>query len=673
MRWILSINFLKKDYEALLKEIKEHDERYYSEAKPIISDYEYDHLLKKLEAMEKAHPEWVTPSSPSQRVNDVVSKGFKQVEHSIPMLSLANTYSQQELQDFVERVEKFLGKSDAVFCVELKMDGVAVSVRYEKGVFVQALTRGDGRKGDDITNNMRTIRALPLELKGKEIPDVLEVRGEVFMYHRTFQALNAQKLELGEGPWANPRNATAGSLKLLDPKEMAKRRLCTVFYGLADELNTPIKTQYEVHQRLKKWGFPVFAESFRRRCKDVEEILAFADEVEKKRRHFAFDIDGIVVKVDQLNYHDRLGMTGKSPRWAVAYKFAPEQALTEVLGITVQVGRTGVLTPVAELKPVSLAGSTISRATLHNQEEVERKDIRVGDWVVIEKGGDVIPKVVSVDLKKRPSHTHTWKMPSHCPSCGTRVVATEEEVAVRCPNLKQCPEQQMRRIIYFASKDAMDIDHLGEKVVEQLFTKKFICHLSDLYTLTKQDLAQLDGFKEKSIENLLKGIEASRHVSLERFIQALGIKHIGEISAELLAEHFGDLKTLSEAKEEDLEQIPGIGQKMAESVVSYFQEPSHLKEIERLLTLGVNPQRKKMAKKKGHPFSGKTFVLTGTLSHYSRTEAIALIKEREGRVTGSISQNTDYLLVGEDPGSKWDKAQKLKIPILSEEEFESML
>ncbi|MES2121354.1 MAG: NAD-dependent DNA ligase LigA, partial [Chlamydiota bacterium] len=387
----MSSHYTQSEYEKLIDEIRKHDRHYYAEAKPVITDYQYDQLLKKLEKIEEAHPEWISPASPTQRVSDTVSKGFKQVVHHFPMLSLANTYSREEIEDFVKRVHKLLGKSHTHFCAELKMDGVAMTVRYEKGILVQALTRGDGRKGDDVTANLKTIRSIPLELSGKEIPDFLEVRGEVFMLAEVFQALNREKEEAGEELWANPRNATAGSLKLLDSKETARRRLSAVFYGLADEIDPPVDTQYECHQYLKKAGLPVFDEHFRKQCTDVDEILKFADSVEKKRHDLPFDIDGIVIKVDELKYHDQLGVTGKSPRWAVAYKFAPEQAQTRINEITVQVGRTGVLTPVAELEPVFLAGSTIARATLHNQEEVERKDIRVGDWVLIEKGGDVIP------------------------------------------------------------------------------------------------------------------------------------------------------------------------------------------------------------------------------------------------------------------------------------------
>lgn len=663
----------KEEYRKLIAEILTHDIHYYMETKPVISDYEYDLLVKKLEEIELNHPEWVSRSSPTQRVSGGLSKGFKQQEHTVPMLSLANTYSREELEDFVKRVQKLLGRTSVHFCSELKMDGLAVTVRYEEGLFVQGLTRGDGRKGEDITENMKTIRSVPMKLSGSHIPDVLEVRGEVFMPHKVFEELNEEKKDRGEELYANPRNAAAGSLKLLDAKEVAKRKLSAVFYGVADEINAPIETQFECHQFLKKIGLPVFDEHFRKRCDSVDEILKFADSIEEKRHNLPFDIDGIVVKVDELKYHDQMGATGKSPRWAVAYKFAAEQALTRIKDITVQVGRTGVLTPVAELEPVFVSGSTIARATLHNQEEVERKDIRIGDWVIIEKGGDVIPKVVEVDKKRRPHNTHTWKMPHSCPSCGTPVVQSEEEVAVRCPNSSGCSEQQMGRIVYFASKDAMDIEHLGEKVVQQLFTKKLVSSLSDIYALSADDLAKLDGFKKKSVQNLLESIDKSRHVSLSRFILSLGIKHVGEGIAEILAENAGSIEKLSLLNVEDLKEIQGIGSKIAHSVVDYFKDPVNVKEIHMLLMMGVKPQGVKVTRRMDHDFSGKTFVLTGSLQNYSRDEATALIKERGARVTGSVSSKTDYVLAGDDPGSKLDKAKELKVKVLSEYDFEKLL
>jgi DNA ligase (NAD+) len=535
------------------------------------------------------------------------------------------------------------------------------------------LTRGDGKKGDDITSNMRTIHSVPLELTGSHIPDVLEIRGEVYMPHKTFHAQNKQKEEAGEELWANPRNAAAGSLKLLDPKEVSQRGLAAVFYGLAETDHPLLSAQHEVHEFLKKLGLPVFAHTHRAVCETLEQILKFAHKIEHEREDLPFDIDGIVIKVDNLKYWSLLGTTGKSPRWAVAYKFAPEQATTRIREITVQVGRTGVLTPVAELDPVFLAGSTIARATLHNEEEVARKDIREGDSVVIAKGGDVIPQVLEVALNKRPHHTKPWKMPSHCPVCGAHVVRTEGEVAVRCPNYKGCEEQIIRRIAYFASKDAMDIDHMGEKVVEQLVKKKLIHRASDIYTLTAEDLAQLEGFKEKSIHNLLTSIDKSRHVSLARFILALSIRYVGEETADILAQQAGSIDKLAEMAEEDLLKIEGIGETMAQAIVEYFKDHANLKEIELLLKNGVKPQASKKVIRTDHAFSGKTFVLTGALQQYTRDQAEDLIKERGGKVIGSVSKKTDFVLVGEDPGSKYDKAKELGIKILSEKHFKEML
>jgi DNA ligase (NAD+) len=662
----------KREYEGLIEEIREHDRRYFVEHRPLISDYEYDLLVKRVEKIEREHPEWVSQTSPTQRVGEALTGGFRQAAHRAPMLSLANTYAREEVCDFIKRVHKLLERTDVPFCAELKMDGVAVSVRYEKGVFVRAVTRGDGRKGDDITGNMRTIAAVPLKLAG-DAPEALEVRGEVFMPHRVFQEQNRERESDGEEAWANPRNAAAGSLKLLDPREVAARKLSAVFYGVAEDSSRSVTSQFKTHEFLKRLGLPVFESKHRCVCRDVEEIMAFAEKIRELREALPFDIDGIVIKVDDTGLYDRLGATGKSPRWAVAYKFAPEQAATRVKEITVQVGRTGVLTPVAELEPVPLAGSMIARATLHNQEEVERKDVRVGDWVWIEKGGDVIPKVVRVDQERRPRGAHPWRMPAHCPSCGAPVVHAEGEVAVRCPNAKGCAEQRVRRIAFFASKDAMDIGHLGEKVVEQLVAKGLVTRLSDLYALTMEDLATLEGFKEKSIHNLLTSIDQSRRVSLARFILALGIKYVGEGTAEILAEEVGDLDVLARMSAEELQEIEGIGEKMGQAIADYFAEPAHVEEIRRLYACGVRPEAPSKARRTDHAFFGKTFVLTGTLSAFSRAEATSLIKERGGKVAGSVSRKTDFVVAGEDPGSKLDKARALKVRVLSEKEFQGLL
>ena len=663
----------KHEYQKLVDEISRHDHLYFSLAKPVISDFEYDQLMRRLLDIEKEHPEWVTPSSPSQRISPALTHGFHQVEHVTPMLSLDNTYSRDEIGDTLKRIHKLLEGRHVTFCCELKLDGVSVSVRYEKGRLVRALTRGDGRKGDDVTANFKTIRNAPLELSGTHIPDALEVRGEVYMPRKVFAALNAEKKEQGQELLANPRNAAAGSLKLLDSHEVAKRRLAAVFYGIAEDSSHAVQEQRDVHTVLEKLGLPVFEKEFRKVCKDLEEIMDFADKVEKERATLPFEIDGIVIKVNELRTYPLLGTTGKAPRYAVAYKFAAEKAETKIRDITVQVGRTGVLTPVAELEPVFVAGSTISRATLHNQEEVERKDIRIGDTVIIEKGGDVIPKVVEVVHKRRPHGTHPWKMPKECPACGTKVVHVEGEVAFRCPN-RSCGEQRVRRIAHFVSKGAMDIEHMGIRVVEQLVEKELVTTFSDIYDLTAEDLAQLEGFKEKSIENLLTSIENSKKTTLARFIYALGIKHIGEESAELLASHAGDIHTVQKMGLDDLLALEGIGEITAKEIVEYFKEAAHRHEIESLLRHGVKPEQLKIkAAHKDHPFYGKTFVLTGTLREFTRSQAALLIKERGGKVGSSVTKETDIVIAGEEAGSKLEKAKKLGIRLMEEQEFRDNL
>lgn len=659
------------EYEKLCDEIWEHNRRYYVEHQPTISDEEFDALMKRLIAIEKAHPEWILPTSPTQRVGEATTSGFKTVAHTVPMLSLANTYSEEELTTFIERMQRLTDRPQLAFSCELKMDGIAVSLRYEKGIYTRGLTRGDGKRGDDVTANIKTIEALPLKLYGKEIPEFIEVRGEVFMPHHAFEELNKQREKAGEPLWANPRNAAAGSLKLLDPSEVATRNLNILFYGIAETSMTPLKSQYEVHQQLKKFGLPILP--YIAKCHNLEEIWEFAEKIRKLRSKLPFDIDGIVVKLDNLQDQAHLGATGKNPRWAVAYKFAAEQAVTRITDITVQVGRTGILTPVAELEPVFLAGSTISRATLHNQEEVQRKDIRINDTVTIEKGGDVIPKVVNVHVNLRPANSKPWKMPSHCPNCGTAVVHVEGEVAVRCPNL-HCTEQRLRRLIHFAGKSGMDIDGLGIKIMEQLVQKGFVTNPSDIYQLTENELAQLEGFKEKSIHNLLTSIENSKIVPLSRFLMALGIPHVGVGTAELLANRFGTIDALFNVTEEELVNIEGIGPTIAKAVSEFFHDKQHIEEIHKLLKHGVTPQQaQSKPTKTGHLFANKTFVLTGTLEKFSRAEATHLIKERGGKVVESVSKNTDYLLVGESPGSKLDKARKLKVTILTEPEFIALL
>lgn len=661
----------KHQYDQLCALIWHHNRLYYIEHRPEISDEEYDALYRKLEKLEKEHPEWVNSASPTQRVMESLTEGFKTVAHRIPMLSLANTYSKDEIEEFIKRVQKLHGAKALAFSVELKMDGIAISALYEKGVFVRGVTRGDGREGDDITANMRTIASLPLQLYGENIPDSMELRGEVFMPRDVFQTLNAQKLEEGEQLWANPRNAAAGALKLLDPREVAERGLSIVFYGVAEESTGHLTKQSQIHPFLRNLGLPTL--DYTAYSHSLDEIWEFAEKIRALRSSLQYQIDGIVIKVDELKDQKRLGNTAKNPRWAIAYKFAAEQAVSRIQGITVQVGRTGILTPVAELEPVFLAGSTISRASLYNEEEVQRKDIRVGDLATIEKGGDVIPKVVSVDLAQRPAHTHAWQMPAHCPACGAPVVRVAGEVAVRCSNDKGCIEQKIRRLIYFAGKEAMDIDHMGEKVVIQLVQRGFIKEPSDIFALTEEQVSQLTGFKSKAVNNLLTSIEKAKDVTLARFIMALGIKHVGTGTAELLASKAGSIEQLSRMTEEQLKQIEGIGDKVAQAIVDYFAEPANQQEVKRLLELGIKPQTQKVQQFTGHPFEGKTFVLTGALELYTRSSAAGLIKERGGKVTDSVSKKTDYIVAGDDPGSKLEKGKLLGVKILTEQEFTAML
>ena len=656
----------QKEYRDLCKKIWEHNRHYFVENAPVISDHEFDKLFAKLVQIEKEHPKLIFVGSPTQRVGEMPVGGFPVVSHTIPMLSIANTYSADELKEFLERIWRMLNKKDVLMEAELKMDGIAISVRYEKGVLVRAVTRGNGREGDEITANIRTIQSLPLQLKSP-YPPVLEARGEVFMPKKVFEALNRKQMAKKKPIFANPRNAAGGSLKLLDPKEVTKRFLSISFYGIAEISTGEIKSQYEALRYLKGLGLPVVGQFIL--CRDVDEIWKFAEKIEKKRSQLPYEIDGIVIKVDKLNDQKKLGVTGKNYRWAAAYKFAPEQIETKIRKITVQVGRTGVLTPVAELEPTLLAGSTISRATLHNEDEVRRKDIREGDVVTIEKGGDVIPKVVRVNRAKRPLASRPWKMPIHCPVCGTPVERSEGEVRHRCPNQSGCPAQELKRIIFFTGKSGMDIDHLGEKVVLQLIEKGFVRRISDIYRLKPEELFQLKNFKEKAVSNLLVSIERSKKVFLERLIMALGIPYVGFQTAELLAKRGGSLEGVALMTQEDLLEIEGVGPKVAESVVAFFADPENQEEIARLLEYGVTLLSKKRAPFAKHPFNGKTFVLTGTLSSYTREEAGALIKELGGKVASSVSGATNYLLAGEKSGSKLEKAKKLGIKILTEKDF----
>ncbi len=652
----------KENYLRLVDELWRHNRLYYIENQPEISDEVFDQLLKKLESIEKEHPDWITPDSPTQRVMEALVGNFPVIQHAKPMLSLPNTYSREEVEAFIERVKKGLGKGSHDFCCEIKMDGVAFTARYEKGRFVLGATRGNGKEGDEITHNLRMIQNLPIQLHSDDLPDLLEVRGEVYMPKKAFERLNAEKKREGEPLWANPRNAASGSLKLLDPKEVAKRGLEVGFYSVLPHPKIPCKTQGEVQAWLKKIGFPTLP--FVEVAATTDAIFAHIERIEKERPLLPFEIDGVVIKLNSLQDQEELGAAGKNPRWAVAYKFHAEQAKSRILDIRVNVGRTGVLTPVADLEPVFLAGSTIARASLHNREEIERLDVRIGDEVLIEKGGDVIPKVVEV-----VSHAeggHPWVPPTHCPSCGTEIVELPEEVAIRCPNIEGCPEQRFRRLLFFVSKQGLDIDGLGEKVMEKLIQLGFVKEPADVFALTREQIGQIEGFKEKSVQNLLNAISAAKNAPFSRILHALGIRHVGIATAEAIAQKWKDFDSLFRLEMGDYFAVEGVGEKVAETLFAYFSHPKNQIEIRRLITNGLNLQERVLIE---NPFfKGKSFVITGTLS-MPREQMADLLQSRGGKVSESLSKKTDFLILGENAGSKLDKAKRFGVSILTEQEI----
>lgn len=665
---------LEKELESLRTQIREHDHRYYVLNEPVISDREYDRLMAKLENLERAHPELLTPDSPTRRVGGKPVKEFPSIVHEEPMLSLANTYSIEELQEFETRLKNFLPDERFEFVVELKFDGIAVSLLYEDGRLVRGATRGDGERGDDITGNLKTVRSIPLRLfDGNGLPRRVEVRGEVYMPKAGFEKLNREQEKRDEKPFANPRNAAGGTLKLQDPALVAGRplRFTAYFLGIRDGDVGRLTSHFDSLHELRKFGLPVSRHVAL--CKSVWEVIDFCNAWEDKRDGLPFEIDGVVVKVNSMDQQARLGATARSPRWAVAYKFKPRQVATVLRKIHFQVGRTGAITPVAELAPVFLAGSTISRATLHNEEEIHRKDIREGDTVVIEKGGDVIPKITAVVLKKRPKDSKPFRMPRECPACGGPVIRSEDEVAVRCENIA-CPAQTHRRIEHFAARGAMDIDGLGEAIIHLLIEHKMgVEDCGDLYFLDEKKLSDLERMGEKSARNLMKAIEESKKRPLDRLIFALGIRYVGSNVAGILADAFGSIENLNQASFDKLQVIEGIGPTIAESVVQFFGQKRNLDVLEKLRKAGVKMEEARKKAKKSGAFQGKTFVLTGALTRFPREAVEALIQSEGGNVSGSVSRNTDYVLVGENPGSKYRKALDLNIEIMDEDTFVSAL
>jgi len=653
----------------LRNQLNDHNYRYYALVEPTIEDRDYDLLLEELAELEAKHPEYQSEDSPTKRVGGAPLNRFNTVPHAVPMISLANSYDLTDIRDFDQRTKKLLGDLSFSYVVEPKVDGVAISLRYENGRLVQALTRGDGRQGDDITKNIRTLSSIPLNLRGEKLPEVLEVRGEAYMTRDGFLTLNQQREEDGLAPFANPRNSAAGSLKLLDSKEVAKRPLDAVWYGVGECRGIDFATHRDLLNGFKKLGLRV--PPLTRDCEDIEAVIQALDENLNARHEYAFEMDGAVVKVNQRNLYDELGSTAKSPRWAMAYKYEPEQVETKLRSITIQVGRTGVLTPVAELEPVSVSGTTVSRATLHNWDEIQRKDVREGDTVVIEKAGEIIPAVVKVLTEKRPEDTQPFSEPTECPVCKQSVAKREGEVAWRCEN-PTCPAKSLSWIRHFVGRRAMDMDHLGEELIKVLLDAELIKDPSDLYQLHTQKDAflKLERMAEKSVTNVIKSIEDSKDTDLWRLIHGLGIPQVGERTAQALEEQFESLDELAAASVETLEEIPDIGPIVAASISSYFQNDLQQGFVQRLKDAGVRVSRKQtLPKITDNPLSGKTVVLTGSLTQLTRDEAKDLLKKLGAKATGSVSKKTDILIAGEAAGSKLSKAQSLGIEIWSEQDL----
>jgi len=648
--------------------IEYHNRRYYQLDDPEISDDEYDRLMRELIALEGLYPDIDRTASPTQRVGAAPLEKFGTVTHLSPMLSLGNAFSEEEVAEFDERLKRLLGgKADLDFVAEPKIDGVAINLVFEKGIFIVGSTRGNGLTGEDVTQNLRTIRALPLKMKHREqerFPDRVEIRGEVYLEKEAFRRLNERRIEQGETPFANPRNAAAGSLRQLDPRVTAKRPLNIFCYGVGIVEGLTFSTHGAVLKSLHDWGFPTNPNI--RHARDIQDCIAYYRHIESIRETLPYEIDGIVLKVNSLSLQDRLGMVSRSPRWAVAVKFAPTQATTVIEDIVVGVGRTGVLTPVAVMKPVRVGGVMVSRATLHNEDEIAKKDVRIGDTVIVQRAGDVIPEVVKVIEGKRTGREKPFRMPEKCPVCGSKVVKLEGEVAHRCIDLG-CPAQIRENIRHFVSRSGMDIEGLGEKIIAQLLDAGFIRDPADLYSITKGQLLELERFADKSAENLVAAIERSKSPSLERLLFALGIRHVGEYVAKILARKFGNIGKIEGASQEELTAIEGIGPIIAESLFQFFHEAHNLKIVRKLEQAGVKPAAEKRTSSSA--LMGKTFVFTGGLRGLSREKAKELVESLGGSATSSVSKKTDYVVAGEDPGSKYEKAKSLGVKILDEEGF----
>ncbi|MBI3776451.1 MAG: NAD-dependent DNA ligase LigA [Gammaproteobacteria bacterium] len=656
----------------LREQINYHNHRYYVLDRPEIPDSEFDRLVRALEALENQYPELITADSPTQRVGGTPLPEFAQVRHTVPMLSLSNAFTDTEVSDFVRRIHERLELNEIEFCAEPKMDGLAVSLVYERGLLVQGATRGDGTTGEDVTQNIRTIHSIPLRLIGSDYPQVLEVRGEVVMTKRGFAELNRRQQDKGEKLFVNPRNAAAGSLRQLDPRLTALRPLEFMCYGVGNVENGSLPDKHsDILQRVQQWGVRVSAQL--EVVQGLEGCLDYYRRMATKRASLPFDIDGVVYKVNRLAQQEQMGFVAKAPRWAVAHKFPAQEEMTRVLAIDVQVGRTGTLTPVARLEPVFVGGVTVTNATLHNQDEIERKDVRVGDTVIVRRAGDVIPEVVGVVLSKRPAHTETFHIPARCPVCGSEVQRVEGESAARCTGGLYCSAQRKEAFRHFASRRALDIEGLGEKLVDQLVEKKQVSTVADIFALTQQQLVELERMGPKSAANLIEAIEKSKATTLPRFLYALGIANVGEATALALAQHFGNLDDLMSADEEKFQQVEDIGPVVARSLHTFFQQQHNREVIQKLVQAGVSWPAMEKRIVETLPLAGKTFVITGTLSSMSRDDAKARLQALGAKVSGSVSQKTDYLVAGADPGSKHDKALELGVAILDEAALQKLI
>jgi DNA ligase (NAD+) len=655
--------------------INQNNYHYYVQDEPVIPDAEYDRLMQELTAIENEFPELITDSSPTQRVGAIPLDSFPEIKHEVPMLSLGNAFDEDEMTAFDRRIREKLEEDSVEYVAETKLDGLAISILYEDGQFIRAATRGDGTTGEDVTLNVKTIKSIPLSLidvesLDEQYPKKVEIRGEVFMTHAGFNKLNDKQREKGEKLFVNPRNAAAGSLRQLDSRITAERYLSFFAYGvgIVDGGMVP-ETHAGLLARLKTWGVPVSSET--KVMRKLAACFEFYKDIASRRSSLGYDIDGVVFKVNSLDQQDIMGTVSRAPRWAIAYKFPPEEELTEILDIEVQVGRTGALTPVARLKPVFVGGVTVTNATLHNEDELKRKDVRIGDTVIVRRAGDVIPEVLKVVMERRPAKTVEFTMPSSCPICGSDVEREEGEAVIRCSGGLYCSAQQIQAIIHFASRRAMNIDGLGDKLIEQLVEKGLIKHVADLYTVTQEQLSELERMAEKSATNIISALNDSKETSLDRFLYALGIREVGDATARSLANHFGNLPAIQSATQETLEEVADVGPIVAKHIVTFFSQSHNQEVINDLLMAGVHWPDVEI--KTEQPLQGKTFVITGTLDSMKREEAKQRLLELGAKVSGSVSKKTDYVIAGSDPGSKAEKARKLKVEVLDEAGFLSLI